>query len=419
MGGATGDTTPHPMGAAGDATPHPMGATPHPISATGCDGGSRPGTAPVSGGPAAAEDPGVRARPGPPGGHRAGTRLLSRARRSPGRGCSTQGLSRAHASSRRLEHKVSQIKAALKRRVRRRRLGGAARDAPCAQVGSDPPAPHRAPAPRVPPSRSHPALPPPRHRAPQGLRCQHLWSPHRSHGRSVAHPSPRGGGLLGAAAMPMHGDEPPSPPWHPGHPAGSWHPMHTSTPGPGSAGDTPRSPQPRTMGHPRDAAPPERQRWVGCGRLAPFSPSPHPFPAALGSGGQGPAKDHPVPPGLPGTDGKRSRTNSLAEQERAPAPPRASDPAFTPPSGFAISTLRPLGGPPWPPGTTSHPPRWPGDCRNPATRPRGTSHRQPPAPQGTAGPPGAAGGLHGAAPRPVLPPRGTAGVLGVAQWEMQ
>lgn len=95
-------------------------------------------------GPAAAEDPGVQVPPGPPGRRRAPTWLLSRARRSPGRGCSAQGLSRARSSSHRLEHKVSQIKAALKRRAWRQRqwLGGlhSMLSPPRAQVGSDPPA---------------------------------------------------------------------------------------------------------------------------------------------------------------------------------------------------------------------------------------------------------------------------------------
>lgn len=105
-------------------------------------------------GPAAAEDPGVQVPPGPPGGRRATTWLLSRARRSPGRGCSAQGLLRARSSSHRLEHKVSQIKAALKRRAWRQRqwLGGAAFNAelsPCTG-GLRPACLSQAPAPHVP-----------------------------------------------------------------------------------------------------------------------------------------------------------------------------------------------------------------------------------------------------------------------------
>lgn len=232
---------------------------------------------------------------------------------------------------------------------------------------------------------------------------------------------PTQGGLLGAAAMPvpMHGDKPLSPPWHLGRPAGRWHPMHTSTPGPGSAGDTPRSPQPHTMAHPRDAAPPKRQRWVGCSRLAPFSPITTPVPGQTWERRAGTGQGSSRAPGA-----SRDRRKAQLDQQ----PGRAGAGTCTAPSlrsrlrtslGLCHQHPAPAWWPSLAPRDHQPSPTVARGLQEPGRMPKGDE--PPPAPRSPRHhrPLGAAGGLHRAAPRPVLPPRGTAGAPGVARWEMQ
>lgn len=217
--------------------------------------------------------------------------------------------------------------------------------------------------------------------------------------------------------MPMHGNKPLSPPWQPEHPAGRWHPTHIGTPGPSTAGDTPRSPQSHTTGHPRDAAAPPN---ASAGQDVAFSHfhrmPPCLFPAGLGSKGQGPSEDHPTPPGLTschqwtmGQMESAARPTTWLSKSRHLCCPKPRIPplhlpwaSLSAPKTCCRRGALPTRWPSWPASTTSHPLWWPGDRRSTATCPRGMSYHQSPAPQGITGTPGAASGLHRADPCSVL-----------------
>lgn len=311
--------------------------------------------------------------------------------------------------------------------------GGAAFNAepsPCTG-GLRPACLSRAPAPHVPLSYSHPALPPSQHRAPQGLRHQHPRSLHRSPGRSVARPThseglPGATGVSGGAGL--------CPCMETNHcphlgiqntQQGGGIPHTSARRGPARLGTPLGAPSHTPWGIPGTQLPsPKCQHWAGCGLLAlsPYATMPLPGRtweqrARTVQGSSHAPGAHQLPPAeTTGQMESAARPTTWLSKSRHLCCPEPQIPplhlpwaSLSAPKTCCRRGALPTRWPSWPASTTSYPLWWPEDRRSTATCPRGMSYHQPPAPQGVAGTPGAASGLRRADPCSVLRPRGAAG----------